>query len=57
MGAAVIAALAMAVLATLVLGIVPNNVLQAAESGAHTLQVPPVEIGAPMNPTMPQAQP
>jgi NADH-quinone oxidoreductase subunit N len=57
MGAAVIAALAMAVLATLVLGIAPNNVLQAAESGAHTLQAPPAEIDTPMNPTVPQAQP
>ena len=40
-GFAVTAALAMAVLATLVLGIVPNEVLRAAESGAHTLQAPP----------------
>ncbi len=42
-GFAVMAALAMAVLATLVLGIVPNEVLHAAESGAHTLQAPPPE--------------
>ena len=40
-GFAVTAALAMAVLATLALGIVPNEVLRAAESGAHTLQAPP----------------
>src|ERR1035438_7035641 len=35
-GAAVIAALALAVAATLVLGIVPGEVLRAAESAAHT---------------------
>jgi hypothetical protein len=35
------AALAMAVVATLILGIVPNEVLRAAEAGAHTLQPPP----------------
>jgi NADH-quinone oxidoreductase subunit N len=57
MGAAVIAALAMAVLATLVLGIFPNNILQAAESGAHTLQAPPAEISAPLTPTVPLSQP
>ena len=56
-GVAVIAALAMAVIATLVLGIVPNGVLHAAESGAHTLQAPPAEICAPLNPTVPQSQP
>jgi NADH-quinone oxidoreductase subunit N len=39
-GAAVFAALAMAVAATLILGIVPNEVLRAAEAGAHTLQAP-----------------
>ena len=53
-GAAVIAALAMAVLVTLVLGIVPNDVLQAAESGAHTLRVPPAEISIPVNVVEPQ---
>lgn len=42
-GAAVAAALALAVGATLVLGIVPNEILRAAQSGAHTLQAPPVE--------------
>jgi NADH-quinone oxidoreductase subunit N len=56
-GVAVIAALAMAILATLVLGIAPNNVLQAAESGAHTLQAPPAEVSAPVNPAVPQSQP
>lgn len=40
-GFAVMAALAMAVVATLILGIVPNEVLRAAEAGAHTLQPPP----------------
>jgi NADH-quinone oxidoreductase subunit N len=56
-GAAVIAALAMAVIATLVLGIRPNWVLQAAESGAHTLQAPPAETILPANPAEPQSQP
>jgi NADH-quinone oxidoreductase subunit N len=40
-GFAVMAALAMAIAATLILGIVPNEVLRAAEAGAHTLQPPP----------------
>jgi len=44
-GVAVGAALLMAVLATLVLGIVPSDVLRAAEAGAHTLQAPPAETG------------
>ena len=39
-GAAVFAALAMAVAVTLILGIAPNEVLRAAEAGAHTLQTP-----------------
>src|SRR5208337_1904694 len=56
-GAAVIAALALAVAATLVLGIVPNDVLHAAESGAHTLQAPPAEISAPANVAEPPSQP
>jgi NADH-quinone oxidoreductase subunit N len=45
-GIAVMAALAMAVAATLILGIVPNAVLRAAEAGAHTLQAPaaPTEL-------------
>jgi NADH-quinone oxidoreductase subunit N len=40
-GIAVMAALAIAVLATLVLGIRPNAWLYAAQSAAHTLQAPP----------------
>jgi NADH-quinone oxidoreductase subunit N len=42
-GIAVGAALLLAVAATLVLGIVPGEVLRAAQSGAHTLQAPPLE--------------
>jgi len=45
-GFAVMAALAMAVVATLILGIVPNEVLRAAEAGGHSLQAPPVQPGA-----------
>ena len=44
-GVAVGAALLLAVAATLVLGIAPGEVLRAAESGAHTLQPPPLETG------------
>ncbi len=40
-GVAVGAALLLAVAATLVLGIVPGEVLRAAQSAAHTLQAPP----------------
>ena len=40
-GFAVGAALLFAVAATLVLGIAPGQVLNAAQSGAHTLQAPP----------------
>jgi NADH-quinone oxidoreductase subunit N len=40
-GVAVIAALFFSAAATLVLGILPNEVLRAAESGAHVLQAPP----------------
>jgi NADH-quinone oxidoreductase subunit N len=40
-GILAMAALMMAVAATLVLGIVPGAVLRAAESSAHTLQAPP----------------
>ncbi len=40
-GVAVGAALLLAVAATLVLGIVPGEVLHAAQAGAHTLQAPP----------------
>jgi len=43
-GVAVGAALLLAVAATLVLGIVPGEVLRAAQSGAHTLQAPPQDI-------------
>jgi NADH-quinone oxidoreductase subunit N len=39
-GFAVAAALAMAVAATLILGIVPGEVLRAAQNGAHTLRSP-----------------
>jgi NADH-quinone oxidoreductase subunit N len=55
-GVAVGAALLLAVAATLVLGIVPGDVLHAAESGAHTLQAPPVEISSPEIPAGPQTQ-
>jgi NADH-quinone oxidoreductase subunit N len=40
-GVAVGAALLLAVAATLVLGIVPNEVLRAADAAGHTLQAPP----------------
>jgi NADH-quinone oxidoreductase subunit N len=40
-GIAVGAALLLAVAATLILGIVPNDVLSAAEAGARTLKAPP----------------
>ena len=46
-GIAVGAALLFAVAATLVLGIAPGEILRAAEAGAHTLQAPPAETGAP----------
>ncbi|MGD0345198.1 MAG: NADH-quinone oxidoreductase subunit N [Terracidiphilus sp.] len=46
-GIAVGAALLLAVAATLVLGIIPGAVLQAAQSAAHTLQVPPQPSEAP----------
>jgi NADH-quinone oxidoreductase subunit N len=39
-GVAVGAALLLAVLATLILGIAPNSILHAAENGAHTLRAP-----------------
>jgi NADH-quinone oxidoreductase subunit N len=42
-GVAVGAALLLAVAATLVLGIVPGEVLRAAQAGAHTLQAIPVQ--------------
>jgi NADH-quinone oxidoreductase subunit N len=56
-GIAVGAALLLAVAATLALGIVPGDVLRAAEAGAHTLQAPPAESGAPGNAIEPQTQP
>lgn len=46
-GPAAIAAVALAVLVTLVLGIVPGATLHAAQSAAHTLQVPPQPSEAP----------
>jgi NADH-quinone oxidoreductase subunit N len=46
-GIAVGAALAFAVIATLILGIAPNEVLHAAENGALTLQAPPVQTTSP----------
>jgi hypothetical protein len=46
-GVAVGAALLFAVAATLVLGIVPGEVLHAAEAGAHTLQAPPAAAVEP----------
>jgi NADH-quinone oxidoreductase subunit N len=49
-GVAVGAALLFAVAATLVLGIVPAEVLHAAEAGAHTLQVPQVDDQPPASP-------
>jgi NADH-quinone oxidoreductase subunit N len=56
-GVAVGAALLLAVAATLVLGIVPNEVLHAAQSGAHTLQAPPPETAAPAIPIAPMPSP
>ncbi len=41
LGPAVLAAVSLAVLVTLALGIVPNAPLVAAQAAAHTLQVPP----------------
>jgi NADH-quinone oxidoreductase subunit N len=49
-GVAVGAALLLAVAATLVLGIVPGDVLHAAEAAAYTLQAPSTETSAPANP-------
>ncbi|MGA2085050.1 MAG: NADH-quinone oxidoreductase subunit N [Terracidiphilus sp.] len=46
-GVAVGAALLFAVAATLILGIAPGEVLRAGEAGAHTLEAPPAETGAP----------
>ena len=47
-GPAVLAALFLAVVATLVLGILPGATLSAAQSAAHTLQAPPAQA-APMS--------
>jgi len=56
-GVAVGAALLLAVVATLGLGIVPGEVLRAAEAGAHTLQSPPPDAGvqelSPQSPANP----
>ncbi len=46
-GIAVSAALLLSAAATLVLGIAPNGVLHAAQSGAHTLQAPAPQIDPP----------
>jgi NADH-quinone oxidoreductase subunit N len=46
-GIAVGAALLFSAAATLILGIVPGEILHASESGAHTLQAPPVAPDAP----------
>jgi len=56
-GIAVGAALLLAVAATLVLGIVPGEVLRAAESGAHTLQAPPPQAATPGIAVEPQPHP
>ena len=45
-GVAVAAALLFTAGATFLLGVVPTRVLQAVETGAHTLQVPSVEPGS-----------
>ncbi len=55
MGILAMAAILFAVGATLVLGIVPNEVLQGAENGAHTLQAPPA--ATPMITVMPMQNP
>jgi NADH-quinone oxidoreductase subunit N len=46
-GVAVGAALLFAVAATLILGILPGDVLHATEAGAHTLQAPPAATASP----------
>jgi NADH-quinone oxidoreductase subunit N len=48
-GVAVGAALLFAVAASLILGVVPGEVLRAAEAGAHTLQAPPTQTSAPLD--------
>ncbi|MDR3723783.1 MAG: NADH-quinone oxidoreductase subunit N [Terracidiphilus sp.] len=52
-----VVALLFAVGATLVLGIVPNQVLHAAQSAAHTLQAPPSDQSEPTILTMPPNHP
>ena len=42
------AALMLALIATLILGIAPGEVLHAADNGAHTLQAPPQEVTPPV---------
>ncbi len=49
-GVAVAAGLAFAALATLWLGIYPNEVLRIAQSGGHTLQAPALQVPAPAAP-------
>jgi NADH:ubiquinone oxidoreductase subunit 4 (subunit M) len=48
------AALLFAVVATLVLGIVPGKVLHATEANAQTLQAPPAQSSAPSNTVVPR---
>jgi NADH-quinone oxidoreductase subunit N len=55
-GVAVGAALLLAVAATLVLGIVPSDVLHAAEAGAFTLQAPSTTGSGPGSGVEPQMQ-
>jgi NADH-quinone oxidoreductase subunit N len=52
-GVAVGAALLFAVVATLVLGIVPGNVFHAAEANAQTLQAPAAQSSTPSNTVVP----
>ncbi|HTX76306.1 MAG TPA: NADH-quinone oxidoreductase subunit N [Terracidiphilus sp.] len=56
-GVAVIAALAFTTAATLSLGIVPNEVLRAAQTAAHTLQPPPADSQTPEINPQPQPHP
>ena len=56
-GVAVGAALLLAVTATLVLGIVPNGVLHAAQAGGDTLKAPSAETGMPGMPMDMQPHP
>jgi NADH-quinone oxidoreductase subunit N len=53
-GVAVGAALLLAVVATLVLGIVPGDILHAAKAGAYTLHAPSAETGVPAETAVPQ---